>query len=119
MRPKNYKGVRCIKQQLSKCSTTVKTYDKIQTALADLLEHDTAIESFSCNVLLEGLPEGEYTTDFLCKKTDGDYCVRECVFRSKLSLPRTCKLLDISRQYWLKRGIHDWAIVVEMEADHE
>ena len=54
-------------------------------------------------------------TDFLCTKKDGELMVRECVFRSKLSLPRTCKLLDISREYWCKRGVTDWAIVVEKE----
>jgi hypothetical protein len=41
--------------------------------------------------------------------------VRECVFRKKLSLPRTCKLLDLSREYWRRRGIEDWGIVVEAE----
>jgi len=43
--------------------------------------------------------------------------VRECVFRKKLSLPRTCKLLDLSREYWTKRGINDWAIVIEQEEE--
>ena len=65
------------------------------------------------NVLLENLEDGEFTTDFLCTKTNGDLMVRECVFRKKLSLPRTCKLLDASRKYWARRGITDWAIVVE------
>jgi hypothetical protein len=50
-----------------------------------------------------------------CVKTDGDLMVRECVFRKKLSLPRTCKLLDTSHEYWLKRGVTDWGIVVEKE----
>ena len=59
------------------------------------------------------LSNGEFTTDFLCTKTNGDLMVRECVFRKKLSLPRTCKLLDASRKYWARRGITDWAIVVE------
>ena len=54
-----------------------------------------------------------YTTDFLCTKADGDLCVRECVFRKKLCLPRTAKLPDNSRDYWLRRGINDWAIVTE------
>ena len=70
---------RCTKRKLTKCEVVAKTYDKIQTAFADVLERDSNIVS------------------------------------SKLSLPRTCKLLDISRKYWQKRGVKDWAIVVEKE----
>ena len=117
MRAKNYKGSRCTKKKFNKCEAVARTYDKIQTAYADVLEKDKSIESFQCNVLLEGLEEGEFTTDFLCRKTDGDLMVRECVFRKKLSLPRTCKLLDISRNYWARRGVTDWGIVIEREEE--
>ena len=112
MRQKNYKGSRCTKRKLKKCEVVAKTYDKIQTAYADILDCDPNITSIRCNVLLDEL---DYTTDFVCTNKDGELIVRECVFRSKLSLPRTCKLLDISRKYWLIRGVKDWAIVVEME----
>ena len=115
MRPKNYKGSRCTKRKVKKSEEVVRTYDKIQTAFVEILEKDESIESIMCNVVLEGEEKGEYTTDSLCKKTDGDFLVRECVFRKKLALPRTCKLLDLSRNYWAKRGITDWAIVVEKE----
>lgn len=117
MRPKNYKGSGCTKRKLKKCEEIAKTYDKIQTAYALVLDNDKNIETIKCNVQLDKLEEGEFTTDFLCKKTNGDYLVRECVFKKKLSLPRTCKLLDISRDYWLRRGVTDWAIVVEKETD--
>ena len=117
MRPKNYKGSRCTKRKLKKSEVIIRTYDKIQTAYALILDRDPNIEGISCNVPLEDTSEGEFTTDFLCKKTDGDYLVRECVFRKKLSLPRTCKLLDKSREYWARRGISDWAIVVEKGKD--
>ncbi|WP_278932828.1 hypothetical protein [Parabacteroides johnsonii] len=113
MRPKNFKGGRCIKSKLKKCDEVARTYDKIQTAYAEVLDRDKNIEKIKCNVLLENLEDGEFTTDFLCTKTNGDLMVRECVFRKKLSLPRTCKLLDASRKYWARRGITDWAIVVE------
>ena len=113
MRPKNFKGGRCIKTKLKKCEEVARTYDKIQTAYADVLDKDKNVEVIKCNVLLENLEDGEFTTDFLCTKTNGDLMVRECVFRKKLSLPRTCKLLDASRKYWARRGITDWAIVVE------
>ena len=111
MRTKNIKD-RCTKRKLKKCEEVAKTYDKIQTAYADILDRDPEVNSIRCNVPLDG---EDYMTDFLCTKQDGDLMVRECVFRSKLSLPRTCKLLDISREYWQKRGVTDWAIVVEKE----
>lgn len=119
MRPKNYKGSRCTKRKLKKCEEIAKTYDKVQTAYALILDKDKNIESIMCNVSLEDLDEGAFTTDFVCKKTDGGYLVRECVFRKKLSLPRTCKLLDASREYWTRRGVTDWAIVVEKENGDE
>ena len=112
MRQKNFKGGRCTKRKLKKCEEVAKTYDKIQMAYADVLDRDPNVKSIRCNVPLD---DEDYMTDFLCTKQDGDLMVRECVFRSKLSLPRTCKLLDISREYWLKRGVADWAIVIDEE----
>ena len=35
MRPKNFKGGRCIKTKLKKCEEVARTYDKIQTAYID------------------------------------------------------------------------------------
>lgn len=115
MRAKNYKGSKCTKRKLKKCEEIAKTYDKIQTAYADVLDKDPQIKSFRCNVPLEDFEEGDFTTDFLCTKANGDLMVRECVFRKKLALPRTCKLLDASRKYWARRGVTDWAIVIERE----
>lgn len=37
--------------------------------------------------------------------------VRECVRRNLISKPMTVRLLDISRSYWLRRGVTDWGIV--------
>lgn len=121
MRSKNFKGSKCVKIKLSKSDEVVKTFDNIQTAYAQILDKDENIQKIQCNVPLEGIEEGEFTTDFVCVKLDGDLLVRECVFRKKLSLPRTCKLLDVSREYWLKRGVEDWGIVIEKEetADEE
>ena len=59
----------------------------------------------------EGI-EGDYTTDFLCKKTDGTYMVRECVYRSRIIKPMHYKLLEQSRNYWLHRGVMDWGCVI-------
>lgn len=111
MQKKNYKG-RCEKRSLSKCKDVCRTYNPIQRAYSDILENDNSIKEFQCNVPLEN---SEYTSDFLCTKTDGDLIVRECVQRKLLTKPRTVKLLDVSKEYWLKRGIEDWRIVIDDE----
>lgn len=114
MRKKNYKG-RCEKRAFSKCEGICKTYDKIQYAFAAILQADSDIKEFRCNVMLDGLLEGEYTSDFVCIKSNGDYMVRECVFRKLLTKPMTVKLLDVSREYWLKHGVTDWGLVIDAE----
>lgn len=118
MKPLKIKN-KCIKRKLSKCEDVVRTYDKIQTAFADILETDKNIKSFECNVLTETFEDNQYTTDFLCIKTNGEYMVRECVYRKKLSLPRTCKLLDFSKNYWSNKGVTDWGIVIDKESNNE
>lgn len=114
MRKKNYKG-RCEKRSIRKCECICRTYDAIQSAYADILQADESIAKIQCNVVLDGLPEGEYTSDFVCIRTDGDIMVRECVQRKFLMKPMTVKLLDASREYWLRRGVTDWGIVVDEE----
>lgn len=114
MRKKNYKG-RCQKRTLNKCAEICKTYDPIQFACADLLAADDGIKEIRCNVLLDGLEEGEYTTDFVCVKADGDLLVRECVYRKHLTKPLTVKLLDVSWDYWQRRGVTDWGLVIDAE----
>ena len=114
MRKKNYKG-RCEKRTLSKCKEICRTYDDIQYAYADLLQQNDSITEIRCNVLLDGLELGEYTTDFVCVKADNDWMVRECVSRKYLTKPLTVKLLDMSRDYWLRRGVVDWGIVTNEE----
>lgn len=114
MRKKNYKG-RCEKRTLSKCKEICRTYDDIQYAYADLLQQNDSITEIRCNVLLDGLELGEYTTDFVCVKADNDLMVRECVSRKYLTKPMTVKLLDMSRDYWLRRGVVDWGIVTNEE----
>ena len=52
-------------------------------------------------------------TDFVCKKTDGDLMVRECISTKLLEKPFSMKLLDMSRTYWLRHGVTDWGIVVD------
>jgi hypothetical protein len=113
---KNHAG-RCTKQAFSKHPGICRTYSPLQLAYAERLEADPDIKEFRSNVPLQDFPlaDGSYTTDFLYTRSDGDMAVRECVYRKKLSLPRTGQLFDASRDYWLRHGITDWAIVVESE----
>ncbi len=114
MKKKDYRR-RCEKVSLSKCDGVCRTYNPIQLQYAYVLQDMPEIESFRANVLMEGLAEGDYTSDFFCKKTDGDYMVRECVYRTMLTKPKTAKLLEESRQYWLRHGVIDWGIVINAE----
>lgn len=41
--------------------------------------------------------------------------VRECVERKYLMKPLTVKLLDASREYWERRGVTDWGLVINEE----
>ena len=76
MQKKNFKG-RCLKKQLSKCEGVCRTFSVLADAYAEALENNEEIEQIRCNVLMEGLTLGDYTTDFVCKKTNGDLLVRE------------------------------------------
>ena len=114
MRKKNYKG-RCEKRMVAKCTEVCRTYDAIQYAYVDILSASQDIVEIRCNVPLDGLEEGEYTTDFVCTKQDGDLMVRECVFRKLIDKPMTVKLLEASRQYWLRHGVTDWGLVIDEE----
>ena len=114
MRKKNFKG-RCEKRVIPKCVDVCRTYDPIQYAYADILVQDNSVLEIRCNVLLDDLEEGEYTTDFVCIKTDGDWMVRECVYRKHLTKPLTIKLLDASKDYWLRHGVTDWGLVIDEE----
>ena len=118
MRKQNYKG-RCEKRTLSKCKEVCKTYDPIQNVYADVLEQNPMIEEIRCNVPLDDLDTGEYMSDFVCVKENGDLMVRECVKRDLLTKPLTVKLLDTSRDYWMRRGVKDCGIVINENTDEK
>lgn len=118
MKKKSYKGSRCEKRAMGKCADGVaKTFNAIESRYADKLEKNPDVKGFRCQVPLEGLELGEYCSDFVATKADGDLMVRECVFRKHLTKPMTARLLDASKGYWAKRGVTDWGIVVEKEGD--
>ncbi|WP_028243219.1 hypothetical protein [Pseudobutyrivibrio ruminis] len=114
MRKRNYKG-RCTKKTLPKCQDVCRTYDALQEVYAEVLSQSEDIKEFRCNVYLEGLKEGDYTSDFVCTKQDGSIMVRECVYRSRLTKPMNYKLLEASREYWRHRGVLDWGIIINAE----
>ena len=111
MRKRNFKG-RCIKRSVSKSQEVCRTYDAIQNAYLDALEADDDIVDVRCDVPLDGT---EYMTDFLCTRANRELMVRECVCRRLLQKPMTVKLLDVSRVYWLRRGVTDWGLVIDAE----
>ena len=120
MKPKGYKRTRCEKRTLSKCTNgVVRTYNVLESKYADKLEANPNVREFRCQVLLEGLEIGEYCSDFVATKVDGDLMVRECVYRKDLLKLSTGKLLDASRNFWRRRGVEDWGIVAEEDADGE
>ena len=112
MRKKNYKG-RCVKKAVSKSQEVCRTYDNLQISALDALQADESIIEICCNVHLDSDEIKDYMTDFLCIKCDGDLIVRECVYRKMLMKPMTVKLLDMSREYWLRRGINDWGLIID------
>ena len=69
MRKKNFKG-RCEKRVVAKCVEVCRTYDPIQYAYADMLSQDDTVLEIRCNVVLDGLEIGEYTSDFVCVKIE-------------------------------------------------
>ena len=83
---------------------------------ADILQASDELKEIRCNVPLDGRDIGQYTSDFVCVKSDNDLMVRECVFRKYLMKPLTVKLLDASREYWLRQGVTDWGLVIDEEA---
>jgi hypothetical protein len=115
MRKKGYRGTRVEKRTLSKSKEVCRLYDAIQSTYADILQECADIKEIRCNVLLDGFPEGEYTSDFVCVRSDGDLMVRECTERKYLTKPKTVKLLDASRDYWLSHGVVDWGLVIDAE----
>lgn len=120
MKKKSYRGTRCEKRTMSKCADgVVRTYNVIESKYAERLQENPDVKEFRCQVLLKGLEIGEYCSDFVATKVDGDLMVRECVFRKHLTKPMTAKLLDESRNYWRRRGVTDWGIVVDKKKEED
>lgn len=118
MRKKKFKG-RCEKRLLSKCEGVFRSYDILQSKYADMLVTDPDVKSFQCNVLMDGLEIGEYTSDFVCTRVDGTVFIRECTYRKNLTRAQTINLLSASQKYWYARGIYDWKLVIDAQDDDQ
>ena len=105
-----------IKKKLNKCKYTFYAYSDLQFHYGNTLDLNEDIIEIKCNVKLVGCDLGDsFTSDFVCVKKSGETMVRECVEKSKLLKPLTCKILDSSRNYWLSKGVEDWGIVIGEE----
>ena len=105
-----------IKKKLNKCKNIFFGYSNLQFHYGCRLDLNEDIVEIKCNVKLVGCELGDsYTSDFVCIKRNGETMVRECVEKSKLLKPLTCKMLDSSRNFWLSNGVNDWGIIIGEE----
>ena len=98
MRKKNYKGAKVSKRVVAKCEGVCRTYDAIQYAYANLLSETEEVKSFQVNVLLQGLEEGAYTSDFVIAKADGNLmCEQKASYKANDTKAFGCKqkLLEV------------------------
>lgn len=103
-----------LKCKLNKCKNIFYAYSDIQFQYGKYLDSlDEIIEIFPNIKISDDEVQGNYTSDFYCIKSNGEIMVRECLYKSKLMKPLTCKYLDMSRNYWLKKGILDWGIILD------
>lgn len=111
MRKKNYKG-RCEKRNVPKCEGVCKTYDELQSRMVDILAEDESVKEIRCNVSMD---RTEYTSDIVCTMEDGTIVIYECCYRNLLKRPSNARLLQQSREYWLKHRVkeEDWRLVVD------
>ena len=97
-----------LKKKLGKCKNIFYAHSNLQFKYGNNLDLNEDIVEIKCNVKLIGCELGDsYTSDFVCIKRSGETMVRECVEKSKLTKPLTCKMLAYSRNYWLSKGIDD------------
>lgn len=100
-------------RSLKKCKKRFIAYNDTQWKYSYALEEDESIVDIIPNIKLLGLELGDnYTSDFLCSKKDKSLLVIECVDIRYILKPLTCKMLDASREYWLKKGVTDFRLVI-------
>ena len=104
-----------LKRKIKKSKKIFHAFSDVQWKYVESLEENDEVVEIRFNVKLVGFEFGDnYTSDFVCIKSDGQLMIRECVLRKNLLKPTTAKLLDASRNYWLARGNKDWGIVLDV-----
>ena len=113
MRNKNTHSL-TIKGKLNKKKGVFVAFNQLQFKYGQLLDKDDEIVEIQANYSLKDFSLGSnYTSDFVCKKTNGELKIRECIYRKNIMKPSVIKLLDEVRNYWLSRGVDDWGIVID------
>lgn len=112
MRNTNGKG-KTKTRKLQKCNGRFIAHNEVQWVYAETLENDESIAEIKCNVKLQGCELGDnYSTDFVCTQTNGELLVVETIEKKHLFKPLSCKQLDASRNYWMRRGVSDFRLVI-------
>ena len=113
MRNKNTHSL-TIKGKLNKKKGVFVAFNQLQFKYGQLLDKDDEIVEIQANYSLKDFSLGNnYTSDFVCKKTNGELKIRECIYRKNIMKPSVIKLLDEGRNYWSSRGVDDWGIVID------
>lgn len=95
-------------------------------AYADALEKDERITHYNENIELDGeffayvshqgiraqYFASRWLTDFLLEFSDGHQAVRELAAKEDLGKSACLEQLELSRRYWMAKGISDWKIVI-------
>ena len=102
------------KKKLNKSKSIFRAYNELQLKYGEELDSNDDIVEIKSNVLLEDFELGDnFTSDFVCIKTNGELMVIECVYKKNLLKPMTIKLLDGSYNYWKNKGVDDWRLVLD------
>jgi len=112
MRNRNNHSI-TFKKKLNKSGKIFRAYNELQLKYGELLDKNDDVVDIKFNVLLKDFELGNsYTTDFVCCKRNGEYMVREVVYKKNLLKPAVIKMLEASHNYWISRGIKDYGIVI-------
>ena len=94
MRNKNTHSL-TIKGKLNKKKGVFVAFNQLQFKYGQLLDKDDEIVEIQANYSLKDFSFGNnYTSDFVCKKSNGELKIRECIYRKNIMKPSVIKLLD-------------------------
>lgn len=120
------KRVRDISYHSPKNGGMVVVHSEVARAYSRYLEERPEVTSYeACKPLgaarLNGIQktdirgeyfQGQWTSDFCIRFSDGTTGVRELVSASDLTKRAEVEKLELSRRYWAALGVSDWKIVI-------